>query len=61
MTEDPRPGPEPGPPETAEEEEPPPKASVLRFFVLPLLVVGTAVMIFLVFNLMTFDRKSPLL
>ncbi len=59
MTEDPRPGPEPDPPETAEEEEPPPKASVLRFFVLPLLVVATAVLIFLVFNLMTFDRKSP--
>jgi hypothetical protein len=59
VTEDPRPGPEPGPPETADEDEPPPKASALRFFVLPLLVVGTAVLIFLVFNLMTFDRKTP--
>jgi len=33
--------------------------SVLRFFVLPLLVVGTALLIFLVFNLMTFERRSP--
>jgi HEAT repeat protein len=34
-------------------------ASVARFFVLPLLVVATAVIIFLVFNLMTFERRSP--
>ena len=46
-------------PETAEEDEPPPKASAVRFFLLPLLVVGAAVAIFLVFNLMTFDRRSP--
>lgn len=32
---------------------------VVRFFVLPLLVVGTAVGIFLVFSLMTFERRSP--
>jgi HEAT repeat protein len=50
---------EPGAPETVEEDEPPPKASAVRFFLLPLLVVGTAVLIFLVFNLMTFDRRSP--
>ena len=31
---------------------------VVRFFVLPLLVVGTAVGIFLVFSLMTFERRS---
>jgi hypothetical protein len=46
-------------PETAEEDEQPPKASAVRFFLLPLLVVGAAVGIFLVFNLMTFDRRSP--
>ncbi len=34
-------------------------ATVARFFVLPLLVVGTALAIFLVFNLMTFERRSP--
>lgn len=59
MTEDPRPGPPPDTPETADDDEPPPKASVVRFFVLPLLVVGAAVGIFLVFNFMTFDRRSP--
>jgi hypothetical protein len=32
---------------------------VIRFFVLPLLVVGTAVGIFLLFSLMTFERRSP--
>jgi HEAT repeat protein len=46
-------------PETAEEDEQPPKPSAVRFFLLPLLVVGAAVAIFLVFNLMTFDRRSP--
>lgn len=50
---------EPGTPETVEEDEPPPRASAVRFFLLPLLVVGAAVAIFLVFNLMTFDRRSP--
>ena len=59
MTEDSRPGPPDGPTETAEEDEPKPRASAVRFFVLPLLVVGAAVGIFLVFNLMTFDRRSP--
>ena len=42
-----------------EAEEGPTRASVVRFFVLPLLVVGTALLIFLVFNLMTFERRSP--
>lgn len=32
---------------------------IARFFLLPLLVVGAAVGIFLVFNLMTFERRSP--
>ncbi len=59
MNDDPRSGPGPDIPETAEEDEQPPKASAVRFFLLPLLVVGTAVLIFLVFNLMTFDRRSP--
>jgi HEAT repeat protein/PBS lyase HEAT-like repeat-containing protein len=59
VTEDPRPGPPRQPPDTAEEDEQPPKASAVRFFVLPLLVVAAAVGIFLVFNLMTFDRRSP--
>jgi len=49
----------PDTPETVEDDEPPPKASAVRFFLLPLLVVGTAVGIFLVFNLITFDRRSP--
>jgi HEAT repeat protein len=32
---------------------------IARFFLLPLLVVGAAVGVFLVFNLMTFERRSP--
>ena len=32
---------------------------IARFFLLPLLVVGAAVGIFLVFNLMTFERRTP--
>ena len=32
---------------------------VVRFFLLPLFVVGTAVGIFLLFSLMTFERRSP--
>lgn len=49
-----------GPPE--EDDAPPAKGAgrlVVRFFLLPLLVVGTAVGIFLVFSLMTFERRSP--
>ena len=58
MTDDPISGPAPDSPGT-EDDEPPPKASAARFFLLPLLVVGTALLIFLVFNFMTFDRRSP--
>ena len=32
---------------------------VLRFFLVPLLVVATAVGIFLIFSLMTFERRTP--
>jgi hypothetical protein len=32
---------------------------IARFFLLPLLVVGAAVGVFLVFNLMTFERRTP--
>jgi HEAT repeat protein len=48
------------PPSDAEEEpqEPHPGGTVRRFFVLPLLVVLTALAIFLVFNLVTFERRS---
>jgi hypothetical protein len=49
--------------ELPEDEEVSPRSPaarlVVRFFVLPLLVVGTAVGIFLVFSLMTFERRSP--
>ncbi len=45
--------------ESDEEEAPARGATVARFFVLPLLVVGTALVIFFVFNLMTFERRSP--
>ncbi|MEO8432721.1 MAG: HEAT repeat domain-containing protein [Acidobacteriota bacterium] len=43
----------------ADEDAPTRGATIARFFVLPLLVVGTALVIFLVFNLMTFERRSP--
>ena len=43
----------------ADEDAPTRGATVARFFVLPLLVVGTALAIFFVFNLMTFERRSP--
>jgi HEAT repeat protein len=61
VTDDTRPGPVPEHNEPAEDngEGEPPKASAVRFFLLPLLVVGTALLIFLVFNFMTFDRRSP--
>jgi HEAT repeat protein/PBS lyase HEAT-like repeat-containing protein len=44
-----------------EDVERPPGAGrlVVRFFLLPLFVVGTAVGIFLLFSLMTFERRSP--
>ncbi len=59
MTEDPR------PPEASVSDSEdadgltPRRGTVFRFFLLPLLVVGTAVVIFLVFNLMTFEHRSP--
>ena len=59
MTDEQPTGPAPDPLQTAEDDEPPPKPSAARFFLLPLLVVGTALLIFLVFNYMTFDRRSP--
>ncbi|HEY6064665.1 MAG TPA: HEAT repeat domain-containing protein [Thermoanaerobaculia bacterium] len=54
----------PPPEEPVPDDEEPPSGSaagrlVFRFFVLPLLVVGTAVGIFLLFSLMTFERRSP--
>ena len=58
MTDPTLPGPEPNSPETAEEDEQKPRASALRFFLLPLLVVATAVLIFLVFNLIKIGRAS---
>jgi hypothetical protein len=53
--------PDPAPPheDSEEGEAPPPRATLARFFALPLLVVGTALLIFLVFNRMTFERRSP--
>jgi HEAT repeat protein len=49
------------PPEDDESTEEPRGAGrlIARFFLLPLLVVGAAVGVFLVFNLMTFERRSP--
>jgi len=53
----------PPPEDPLEEEEASPRSPagrlVIRFFLLPLLVVGTAVGIFLLFSLMTFERRSP--
>lgn len=53
----------PPPEDHLDDEEPAPRSPaarlVVRFFLLPLLVVGTAVGIFLVFSLMTFERRSP--
>jgi HEAT repeat protein len=52
--------PGPNPPEDEEVVQPTGAGRlVVRFFLLPLLVVGTAVGIFLVFSLMTFERRSP--
>jgi HEAT repeat protein len=53
----------PGAAADTEQEEAAPPASpgrlLARFFLVPLLVVGTAVGVFLVFNLLTFERRSP--
>ncbi len=60
MTDDPRADSGSAPGESEEDEGPAARgATVARFFVLPLLVVGTALLIFFVFNLMTFERRSP--
>lgn len=61
MTDDPSAAPgRPGSGSDEEDDETPSRgATVARFFILPLLVVGTALVIFLVFNLMTFERRSP--
>jgi HEAT repeat protein len=61
VTEPPR---EPPPPadENADDAIEEPRGAgrlIARFFLLPLLVVGAAVGVFLVFNLMTFERRSP--
>ncbi len=58
MTEPPK---DTAPPEDEDLTEDPRGAGrlIARFFLLPLLVVGAAVAIFLVFNLMTFERRSP--
>ena len=59
MTEPPR---EPALPDTDDESLDEPRGAgrlIARFFLLPLLVVGAAVAVFLVFNLMTFERRSP--
>ncbi len=58
MTEPPR---DAAPPQDEDALEEPRGAGrlIARFFLLPLLVVGAAVGIFLVFNLMTFERRSP--
>jgi len=60
VTDDPRPGPAPAD-EREEEAEPSQGGGRLlaRFFLVPLLVVATAVGIFLLVNLMTFERRSP--
>ncbi|HSS44858.1 MAG TPA: HEAT repeat domain-containing protein, partial [Thermoanaerobaculia bacterium] len=48
-------------PETEEtsEEGPQRRGTAVRFFLLPLLVVATAVGLFWIFSRMTFDRRSP--
>jgi HEAT repeat protein len=61
VTEPPR---EPAPPDTEDDslDVAEPRGAgrlIARFFLLPLLVVGAAVAVFLVFNLMTFERRTP--
>lgn len=59
MTDEVRPG---AGAEPEEDEAPPPAGPgrlLARFFLVPLLVVATAVGVFLVFNLLTFERRSP--
>ncbi len=61
MTEPPRDAAPPGDEDADDSIEEPRGAGrlIARFFLLPLLVVGAAVGVFLVFNLMTFERRSP--
>lgn len=55
------------PPELRSEPDPPEEdtaargraKALARFFLLPLLVVGTALGVFLLFNFITFERRSP--
>ena len=56
MTENP---PREGPPSPDEEAAAGGRGTAFRFFLLPLLVVGTAVGVFWIFSRMTFERRSP--
>ncbi len=58
MTEPPKDAPSPGDEEFTEEPRGAGKM-IVRFFLLPLVVVVAAVGIFLVFNYMTFERRGP--
>ena len=44
---------------SASEEGPPRSGTAVRFFLLPLLVVATAVGLFWIFSRITFDRRTP--
>ena len=46
-------------PEIAEPRAPGPGRAVVQFFLVPLVVVAVCVGVFLLFSLMTFERKSP--
>jgi HEAT repeat protein len=59
VTDDPRVPPAASADDEEADTETPRRGTAIRFFLLPLLVVGTAVVIFFVFNLMTFERRSP--
>jgi hypothetical protein len=48
-----------GPPSPEEEAPASGRGTAFRFFLLPLLVVGTAVAVFWIFSRMTFERRSP--
>jgi hypothetical protein len=48
-----------GPPSPDEEAAAGGRGTAFRFFLLPLLVVGTAVGVFWIFSRMTFERRSP--
>ena len=59
MTDEVQPGPAAEPGDEDAPVPPGPGRLLARFFLVPLLVVGTAVGVFLVFNLLTFERRSP--